>query len=1303
MALPVKWLYVRDTIQVNDQLLNEIKAEITFHALPAGSLLAVVAREITHDQGYVLALADYPLLFVAETYRGQGGAIDTSGQQGAYGGTGTAGGKGGHGPEGRDGGPGGPGGEAGPGRAGSPITLLAAQVSDLRLIARGGRGGTGGSGGRGGAGLEGHKPNKPDIDGTDPGNGGPGGPGGHGSTGGPGAAIVAEFITQSGLNADGSGGDPGTAGAGGAGGQGGGGNNGIGDPGPQGPVGSPGAPGPSVLPQLTGHADGDWWALVLDRLGDNARIWADYRTRVGEYHFRGYAPGDPGKSGHRAVAGYEFGRALTLAADQAQAAELSRYVAGNLTPVGQPYDLDLVPDFPQFEKVVTDYDTIVKSLFDNGLSLLLRAEDTGQKNQRLQTDIGHLVGLGSVLDIEKTAAALAVEEATARRAEAQRRVVVNQAAIDAVLEQMDEERLDFPIEQVVSTVAAAAKAVAGLLAFAGVFAVAAVSAPGTAQGALSASGAPAALDTPTASSPVAVPDAAVQASSADLDAASRYAAAARLTIARAEAVEKFDLNTGTFEGAYLVEWMDWSDPQNPKPKDDKKDKLGDLKDLLGVAKDFADLGRTIGQLRIAEVSPETAALHKQLVLRQMELLADLDLAKLDLGQKNMLAAETQAKIALNQQDLADLRNLQAGWDADIARLSAIARMVIAQTQVYMDVLITYAFYANRALDLWTFSGNAPRFSFDIGHLPPDDVENAYQPLARGDDSRIIPLLNAYLTTWSRMPELIALRAAYDEYQNHLDDYNLRLTVTSPAVLDSLRATGTAEFDVTLADFPTVLKELKTDGVHIGLVGATGNAQHIPVFVRHGGAAVNRLRDGSHVSLTAPARRTIVDATLDASEPGHREGSRPSFWGRSPATTWQITIDPDDAKRAGLGLAGLSALKVSLFTFVYDTGSPSGPAAAPMAVQADFEGTGHPVTAQWSPEDGMWTVPLSSGGSVIVPFGQAGDFPVPADYDGDGKAEPAVWRPSNGKFYSRPLAGGPSMIRPWADPTYRPAPEDYPGLARFAQACGIRANRLAEAGRAAEAVTVARQARDGYRKLADADGSYTTALASSSVFLGNYAQNAGLTPEALTVTREGVTLYRGLGDRPGLAWALTNLAFRCSAAADAGGAVDAQREARDIYAHLAQTDAATYQPQQAKADVFLGAYLTQAGRYADAVTAGQAGVDLYRRLAQDPELAWSLWNLALRLSAAGQASAAADAQGEARDVYARLARTDPATYQPELANAAFQLARLLVQAGRRPEARTAAQQAVDLYGQLAQSDPGAYAARLEEAQHLRDSL
>ena len=54
---------------------------------------------------------------------------------------------------------------------------------------------------------------------------------------------------------------------------------------------------------------------------------------------------------------------------------------------------------------------------------------------------------------------------------------------------------------------------------------------------------------------------------------------------------------------------------------------------------------------------------------------------------------------------------------------------------------------------------------------------------------------------------------------------------------------------------------------------------------------------------------------------------------------------------------------------------------------------------WRPSNGTWYV----RGVATVPWGSAGDTPVPRDYNGDGKTDVAVWRPSNGTWYVRGIA------------------------------------------------------------------------------------------------------------------------------------------------------------------------------------------------------------------------------------------------------------------------------------------------------------
>ncbi|MBV9958215.1 MAG: VCBS repeat-containing protein [Acidobacteria bacterium] len=119
---------------------------------------------------------------------------------------------------------------------------------------------------------------------------------------------------------------------------------------------------------------------------------------------------------------------------------------------------------------------------------------------------------------------------------------------------------------------------------------------------------------------------------------------------------------------------------------------------------------------------------------------------------------------------------------------------------------------------------------------------------------------------------------------------------------------------------------------------------------------------------------------------------------------------------------------STLTINLDVNTPT----TPIRTQFDFDGDLRADIAVY--RDGntpgapsFWHILRSSDNTYLgYQLGANGDKPVPADYNGDGKTEVAVWRPSNGTWYTSTNAAINYGAFGWGQNGDVPLPEDFDG-------------------------------------------------------------------------------------------------------------------------------------------------------------------------------------------------------------------------------------------------------------------------------------
>jgi hypothetical protein len=645
-------------------------------------------------------------------------------------------------------------------------------------------------------------------------------------------------------------------------------------PGPQGSPGAKGADADRIQLQVS---ESEFWNRAKAVLGGNVDAWSRYRAQVGEYYFRAYRPDDLALAQYLPLAAGEFWAALHLTPHNTRASSLSQRLQLGQNVLGMARDHHVIPDFPRYEAIITDYGSSVQALFQMALNLLQQAHDVSGNKARLEAEKSRIERSRMILEKEREATTLEKQIADNELKLAEQRIVEHQRAIDqkgaelrAARMDLDNEEIGTVFDFVIAFGAVVVSAVTGGAALAVV--------PGFVMG-------------------------------------------ARNLWREFEYDET--TKTATYRGKTFVDMINWEipDPADPTKmkfqphlKPEFKQLVGGLKELYKASKDLYDKYKILQDLDRAKIQVEQRLEleYRELVRKAVELGFERVQAALGVRQKELEQEAIMLRIANAEADVADIGRLIPDMSDDVTRLGSISRNLVGRAREYGDVMNKYVFLAERALEIYTFAPPSAGVAFDYGYVHPDREEDAYRALERASKDGLVALLGEYAASWSRGPELIFYRDVYEAYRARLSADLQFWHFGDEVTLAAFRQGRDIEVIIRLEDLLPERFEAKVDSVFVALVGATASDPRITCILEHGGGAAARRPDGTTVVVSALPQRASIAASKIAGEFGGPQAQiRLAFWGRSPAARWRLFIEPEVMSRSNVDLSGLSGIEVAI--------------------------------------------------------------------------------------------------------------------------------------------------------------------------------------------------------------------------------------------------------------------------------------------------------------------------------------------------------------------------------------------------------
>jgi hypothetical protein len=276
-------------------------------------------------------------------------------------------------------------------------------------------------------------------------------------------------------------------------------------------------------------------------------------------------------------------------------------------------------------------------------------------------------------------------------------------------------------------------------------------------------------------------------------------------------------------------------------------------------------------------------------------------------------------------------------------LRTSGRSAVRATQKSIDTLLTSAFKAQRAVEIYTFEDASNKVSFDSGFVHPDieaDFDEASVDAADAPTDaavtnalklQIIKLVGAYTASWQQFLDPIGLQQIFDSYFANktppFQNSQLVKTIIDQASLDGFKDRSGDRSRIALlidrSDLVADKFETKIVDVSVALVGATLTNPGLPCDVTHGGVYLSRRRGGTDIvqPLTPQFQRELPRLlAFDQNNPPVFSGPSDRrlirtmhLWGRGVAGAWEISIPESALSHHGVDLTGLTAIQLWIST------------------------------------------------------------------------------------------------------------------------------------------------------------------------------------------------------------------------------------------------------------------------------------------------------------------------------------------------------------------------------------------------------